>query len=313
MRILTSLTLCYMPLHLAAQGYTAEAFNALYTPIEEGIDAAAGLYWDDPEVSVPVGFDFPLFGVPISTLSLYNLGEMLIVPDISGGAMAIWPLSLDVSDLAIANDSLVSTLHYATTGNAPNRIFTFEWSNVGFYNEVNEGIFESSANWQVVLYEADGAIEFRFGGSAIQNLEALSDGFLTSGLFQVDDLNSSTGEFFLGSGEPNSPMFASYSDFYTVYYGGSNLTGMPVDGQVYRFTPVTNGIASTTPKEFALFPNPIRSGLVTLSSGDMDVLDSQGRLVLSLNSNERTFDVSGWNAGVYLVTDGINTARLLVQ
>ncbi len=297
----------------AAQSYEATTFEAPYVPLAEGVDAGAGPLWDDPEVTVPIGFDFPVYGAVINELTTFNLGDALIAPDGEGTYVGLWPLVLDVSDLAIANDSLSSTLQYATTGVAPERVFTFEWTNVGFYNEVDEGVSASTANWQVKLYESDGAIEFHFGPNTIVDVNLLSDGFMTSGLFSGVNLDDPTGLFYLATGDAAAPDFAEYTDFYTLYYGGTQLAGMPADGQVYRFGPVTNGIEGVEAEPVALYPNPADGGVVTVSVPGARVVDAQGREVLQLVGMERRFDVSGWPAGVYFVTHGERTARLLVH
>lgn len=296
---------------LAAQ-YDVTAFMSTYVPVTEGIDAGVGPMWDDPEVTVPIGFNFNVNGATINTLTTFNLGDALIAPDGNGTYVGLWPLTIDVADLANASENLSSVMQYATTGVAPERVFTFEWTNTGFYNEVFDGIWASQANWQVVLYEADGAIEFRFGPNTVTDINLLSDGFLSTGLFSGVNLDMPSGQFLFGTGPASAPVFAEYTDFYTLYYGGTVLEGMPEDGQVYRFTPSNVGVEEAAAAAWSLYPNPAHGDVYT-SVGGLQALDAQGREVARQAVGERRFDVSGWPAGVYFLTDGVHTQRLMVQ
>lgn len=296
-----------------AQSYDATSFSSPFVPLGKAVDAGAGPFWDDPEIAVPIGFEFPIFGVPTSELALTNLGEMLVAPDGAGTFSGLWPLSLDVADLANADESLASLLRYATEGTAPQRTFTFEWTQVGFYNEVFDGLANSTANWQVKLYESDGAIEFHFGPNTVADIMALSDGLFTTGLLQGLSFDNAVGTFLLGAGQPESPVFGTYTDIYALYYGGNLLEGMPANGQVYRFAPVVNHVEQVASPRWTVYPNPVTSGAVNFSVGGLEVRDAQGRIIAQLEASERTVDASHWSPGLYFVSDGVTTHRLVVE
>jgi hypothetical protein len=184
---------------------------------------------------------------------------------------------------------------------------------VGFYNEVFDGLANSTANWQVKLYESDGVIEFHFGPNTVADIMALSDGLLTTGLLQGLSFDNAAGTFLLGAGQPESPVFETYTDIYALYYGGNLLEGMPENGQVYRFAPAVNHVEQVASPRWTVYPNPVTSGAVNFSVGGLEIRDAQGRVIAQLGASERTVDTSHWSPGLYFVTDGVTTHRLVVE
>jgi hypothetical protein len=288
------------------------------------LDFGAG--WDDPEATIPLGFDCPLFGNPTNQVTLSGVGEMLMVPALDGSMDVIWPLSLDVCDVSEVAPGQVSRINYLTTGTAPNRICKIEWNNVGFYSEVfGTGTGNQRGNWQAWLYEADGSVEFRFGPNTITDLMSVVDeGFFSSGMMENFDLYSYSGQFQIGNGDPAMGTFNVYADVYEFLYTGVGWTSMPANGQVYRFGETISSVGQVASSEaIRMFPNPTRDVLnlqvPTSADGDRYVraLDAQGREVHAAQlfpGATAQWEVGNWPAGFYLITDGQGTVeRIQVQ
>ena len=309
---------------LLSQYYTTSAFTAPYAPLEEPFILDLGAGWDDPEMMIPVGFDFPVFGTPTSQLLLTGVGEMLMAPSLDGMMDFLFPTSLDVCDVSPIEPGSLSRIQHLTTGNAPNRICKIEWSNVGFYNEVyGPGTAIQRANYQVWLYESDGAIEFRFGPNTVLDAVALADGFFSSGVIENYDYDYN-GMFQIGNGDPAVGSFSYYTNLMEFVYGGAGWTGMPANGQVYRFANPSASIASAPVQEgVRMYPNPVRDVLtLQVPQGAegarwMRALDAMGREVhaaLLQPGTQAQWEVGAWPAGWYTLTDGAGTVeRICVQ
>ncbi|MEY5043922.1 MAG: hypothetical protein RJA19_1149 [Bacteroidota bacterium] len=310
----------------SAQYYNTSAFTAPYVELEEPNFLDFGAGWDDPEATIPLGFDCPLFGSPTNQVMVSGVGEMLMIPSLDGSMDVIWPLSLDVCDVSQVVPGQVSRINYLTTGTAPNRICKIEWNNVGFYAEVyGPGTGNQRGNWQAWLYEADGSIEFRFGPNTITDLiEVVDGGLFSSGLFENFDYYNYMGQFQIGDGDPAVGNFNFYTDINSFIYTGVGWTSMPANGQVYRFGETASSVAQAdAPEVIRMFPNPTRDVLnlqIPASAGEdryVRALDAQGREVYAAQlfpGATAQWEVGNWPAGFYLITDGQGTVeRIQVQ
>ena len=61
-----------------------------------------------------------------------------------------------------------SIIRWQTSGAPGEQVFTIEWANAGFYEEIEDSMSTSFVNLQVRLFEADGAIEFHYGPSSLK-------------------------------------------------------------------------------------------------------------------------------------------------
>jgi len=124
---------------------------------------------DDCTTPVAIGFTFDYFGVPQNNIDVGSNGHMRF----GGGAFVFGnPASFPTAD---GYDNIIGpywddwrtdsggTLYTETRGSAPNRRFIAQWVNVTHFSG------PQIANFQAILYESSGNIEFRYGNPLDQN------------------------------------------------------------------------------------------------------------------------------------------------
>lgn len=305
--------------------YSATVLNEYYLPLDGATALDLEIGWDDPEVQIPLEFPLDIDGTgSAGILAIGGTGEMLMNTTETGLLNVLWPISLDIMDIGAVEAEEFSTINYQTTGESPNRILKVEWDNCGLYEEVSLGTAENRLNFQTWIYESGDIIEFRFGPNTF-NADSLPIEFLSSGVILGFDYDYYDGTFYTASGDASAPDWSLTDDFYQWYYSGANLSGVPVEGTVYRFGPVANiaGAAGHGPS-FITYPNPtvgsawIQNGP---ESAEFQVFDATGRNVHTFflgAGRQSQLPSNNWEAGTYTVRSMApsgrrSTVRLIVN
>jgi photosystem II stability/assembly factor-like uncharacterized protein len=206
-----------------------------------------------------------------------------------------------------ANSS--GNLSYKTEGNAPNRVFTFQWKNILAYYD--QSTTTTRVNFQVRLYETSNKIEFCYG-KVIPGTFAGGDIGAMIGF--KDHIGGDYHFYDIAAGGPGTQA--------TLVTNLSPLTDWPGDGQVYVIANVSTTIDDvpiTVPGDYVLeqnYPNPfnpvtiIRYGIPIRDSNSgnvtLKIFDSIGREVAKLinenqaaNFYEIEWNAAGFASGVY--------------
>lgn len=284
-----------------------------YTELTTGTNITSSLVWDDENFKFPMGFSVNLDGKTTSDFSFSasegfgpgsdTMGIVNTFSNFAGG---------DLIDRGFFTGTPKSPLRYVTSGSSPNRIFKFEVSNAGFYEESDlYSSLKDSVSFQIWVYETTGIIEFRYGTSQISHP---TDYFFLGGSpligYAVDfDLDASTfTKAYTLVGNPNAPTVDSFSDFSTL---PTVMDAYPSNGTVYRFIPKTVAASigeSTITTKFRIYPTFTKDNItviaenVTTTSGK--VIDMNGKIITGLPKIEQgrnTFDVSNLAAGNYML------------
>ena len=265
---------CFLGFNAMAQfPYEVSEFTQPYEPLSDATLLELEPGWDDPEMGIAIPFLGHLGSTEFNQLFIAGTGEMLAAIDEDDTFSVLWPISIDVMDVAAAVDidpEDFSTIGTQLYGEEPNRIFKIEWNNVGVYEEVAElGTAEQRANFQVWLYENDDIIEYHFGES---NIDAtIIESALTSGIILNFDQMSYEGTLFFASGNSDNPQWDLNTNFEAWFYGGETLSAMPSADMVYRFAPVSTDIEIATPsiaRSWSAFPNPSPGPLIVQNYSD---------------------------------------------
>jgi hypothetical protein len=204
-------------------------------------------------------------------------------------------------------DELTAPITYATEGNAGERIFKMQWQNAGFYDEVAEGTASNLINLQLWIYEADGAIEMRFGPNSIKEPELILMSGLTSGLavglnlFSEGDFESAA----VLSGPSAAPTLNIVSTFFELF--DAFLTDIPTNGRVFRFESGPMSVAEADQTNFNVWPlttyNDINFSTEYFGNVIYEIRDISGRLTDqgTFHGNTR-IGMSHYREGIYLVT-----------
>ena len=305
--------------------YSATVLNEYYLPLDNPTSLDIEVGWDDPEVLIPLDFPIDLDGTGSGgILGIGGTGEMLMNTSPNGQLNILWPISLDVMDIGAVEAEEISTISYQTTGETPNRILKIEWDECGLYEEVSLGTTENRLSFQTWIYESGGIVEFRFGPNTI-NVDSLPLDFLSSGIILGFDYDYYDGTFYTASGDASSPDWTLTDDFYQWYYSGTNLTGVPIEGTVYRFGPAVNVAEAETPAQsFFTYPNPT-AGVAWVQNGpeaaEFRVFDATGRSIHTFflgAGSQAQLPSEAWASGTYTIrsltpSGQASTVRLLID
>jgi hypothetical protein len=209
-------------------GVTTYAFagtSSTYTAIT-GTTLGAASIGDDVGVgNLPIGFTFNYNGTPFTVFAarsngLVELGNTTAAPTgfsfntLAGTANCIAPFWDD-------NNTTGGSIIYATTGTAPNRILTVQWT--GMHVAGGGSATNPTLDVQAILYETTGTIQFVYGGTSA----ALSSPTASIGI------SGTTIGGFLSVTPGATPATSTVSS--TTENGSVAVS--PVSGSVFTFTP----------------------------------------------------------------------------
>lgn len=141
--------------------YTFSESAGTYNAIT-GTDAHA-LGWDDAVTSVPIGFNFSFNGNNYTTCSI-NSNGYITFGTTTPGTKNYTPISSNqtysgaISAIGVdLSDGNSKAIIYTTTGNAPNRVFTVQWT------QAKRTAKAGQMNFQIKLYETSNKIDVVYG------------------------------------------------------------------------------------------------------------------------------------------------------
>jgi len=224
----------FMGLFAQISDYELTTFIEDYESLENPIALTNGL-WDDPSFTVPFGFNFIFHGDTITTLNTNDdlLGGVLYFGDgTPTGVNIMIPYGSDIIDIGFLDTIPHSTIAYEITGEPGNQIAKVEWTEVGFYGEVED--FNSANNivsFQAWFYEGTNDIEVRFGPNTVKDPSFHDFGGPMIGMISnFNPNNTSFDTLTTLAGDPMKPEISN-----TFSNNVSVLEGHPVDGRVYKF------------------------------------------------------------------------------
>jgi hypothetical protein len=195
-------------------------------------------------------------------------------------------------------------LSYKTGGSTGNRIFKFQWKNLGIWNDNS---FLDRINIQCWLYEQSGTIEYRFGPIQISQ----SDSYFTdqNGGFTavVNYVN------------PNNPMVKNNSQYLvgpadspsSVIYNPNTATSMighPTMDMVYQFVrPNPNAGISEQVISTKIYPNPAND-IIYIAFGNekpttIEIISLNGKTIQNVDSSsiQEYLKIKELNPGIYFL------------
>lgn len=238
MRFLKFALLCVTVLllkgiNIYAQPAAYYSFSAFTTPYTTVFGNSTNILADDQtQTGIPLGFTFNFAGTNYSTVAMCSNGFMSLNNSPSNSnsndaatAAGIGPMLMPLwDDLSGASGTPSPTSYYATTGVAPNRIFSLEchgwwWTYQGTSNAIS---------FEITLYETSNMIDYVYE----QEAQGLTSPSATIGIFN-------TGTDYQTLPDAGASPVPSNSTFTTT------INAKPATGQGYRWTPQM--ILCTTP------------------------------------------------------------------
>ena len=311
-----------LPLFMMGQTYEFSVSSEPYTDLNNGTPLVTEI-WDDPGYTAPLGFVFHYYEQNVTSVNqLDSVAYPLLSTSPIGDTLAFFfVFGADLIDRGYEDTVLQSPITYKTTGPAGNRVFTIEWKNVGFFNQYwFLGDNTDFVNFQMRLYEADGAIEYHFGPSNITRPDIVYDaGGPFVGLVEKLEWGPdvSYGEALLLTGLPANPTVVN--EYETVFLNGT----IPAN-TVYRFSRVPTAVDDPVTENDKPFFNPNPSDDFIQVANDFQeeiippvfVYNSTGAL-MSKEMNTQRIETQNWTAGVYQLQfntkTGLRTQRIAVS
>ncbi len=306
--------------------YELTVLNETYENLEDATSLNNGTVWDDPNFTVPIGFDFQLGPNVINTLFFLDDGPGGLLTTIANIEAAPFggfaPVSQDIIDRGFNTGTSLSPLSFKLEGEVGSQILKIEWNNAGFFEESS---LQDFINFQMWLYEEGNVIEYRYGPSEINDpnnsFEDL-DGIQIA-LFPLlpEGGGGPLGEdSYILSGDPTNPELITIiteEDFDNAEF--ISLTGVPSNGTVYRFSSESLSVDDTSiDLDVRMYPNPTND-IFRIESKEinytLEVYNTSGQQVMSFDSPKDSYSISTLSTGVYFVriqsTTGVVTKRLI--
>lgn len=310
-------TICLLVLfvwvgHTSAQTYFFSVSSAEYEPIQGG-QALVDDVWDDPDLSIPIGFNFEFFNRTIQELSLRsNFNVITLSENTINNTFSLFLLfGSDLVDRGLADSIHLSPITRKLEGIVGSRIMTVEWDNAGFFGELlSNGTTNDYVNFQMKLYEASGDIVYHFGPNSVTMPALAYSGQAGTAIAIAEDYDGDfdvvNGEIIMLSGDPSDP------DVNTDYKNYTLSATIP-ENTVYRFS--REPVGTTDPEvvrgENYFYPNPttgslnLQPGLEGIITFPLSVYAHDGRLVKRME-DVTSFELGDLPSGLYEIRFEIN-------
>ena len=309
---------CSFTLFIQSQSYNFSATTGTYANLAGSTSLNNDAPWDDPEYTIPIGFNFNYFNTTINQLYLRDWGDgaVLSTEAVSTGIVPVLtPYGADIVDRAYdpnntnATTGALSNISYLLEGTAGNRVLKVEWKNVGFYDELDDfGTTNDFTNFQLWLYEGSNTIEMHYGPNSILDPDTAFTGEDGSSISLIPTFNIDTETFGSQSaleltGAPNAPTMVTTSTFDQTF-----LNNVIPNGTVYRFTSTALSIDDLTNQnpEIKLFPNPVHntfniSTKKGIAAKSITIISSNGRVIKNIEPLKTDIDISFLAKGIYFI------------
>lgn len=253
-----------------AAAYSFTGSTGTYTAIT-GTTLGSGVIGDDVGIgNIPIGFTFPYNGSNFTIFGarsngLIELGQA--TASLSGfSANALSSTANCIAPLWDDNNTTGGSIIYSTTGTAPNRVLTVQWT--GMHVGGGGVATQPTIDCQLVLHETTGVIEFIYGSTST----ALSSTTASIGI------SGASGNY--KSVTPLSPASTSTVSSSTENASVSSEINFP-SGTIYTFTPpvaptLTYSWSPTTFLSSALISNPVATSVTSPTSYTVTVTAANG-------------------------------------
>ena len=321
---LLPLLACLFTMNLHAQTYNFSVDKGVYTDLVGTTSLNNGQVWDDPNLVIPIGFNFLLFDQEISSIAIsdFGLGGFLFasVPSDPNLAMIVLPYGADVIDrgydFTTGGGTSQSNISYLVEGEPGSKILKVEWNNVGFYSELSEdNVSTDFTNFQMWLHQGSNLIEYRYGPNSITQPDLCYENGVGTylGLVGGYDINEDTitsAPNYLITGEPSSPTAIQLGS----QQSPPTLDGTIPNGTIYRFGNLSTSINDipTELQDISLLPNLVTNEFfIQFDDSKVDInsltlTNVAGQIIRNINFSNNQITVSDLSPGIYFVNLNTN-------
>ena len=310
-RTLTFLFLCVsLVAYAQPEGRVFTISNQTYTNLSNST-VITNQGWDDFDTTVPLGFNFTLFGQSNDSLffnSDFNLGaDFALTHDGTTQGVGMFTDLVDRSSIPTNAPSVVS---YKVDVVNSKKIAKLEWRNAGFLGELgNNSTTDDSVNFQIWLYENNNEVEVHFGSSSIVSDYADIFTFEKPLVVFIKNANAQTQSldwlYYVSS--TTTPKVDSINLVGLITANTLGYDTWPSSGTVFRFAKPTLGVNSIKLNDYtSVYPTAITTQCtvdITKNNfnGYVALLDMQGKTVKlqQASTGKNVLDLSGLATGSY--------------
>lgn len=297
---LSSLLLAILPCGAQELNYYFEEFTNEYQDLNQAISLSDGDVWDDPNYTVPIGFDFMLYDVTTT--------HLFFKEDFGGIVYSLFldlVIAVSTADLADRSYEVENTasspISYLVEGEEGSKIFKLEWKNAGYHNDDEKQYY---INLQLWLYQGSNMIEIHYGPNNVDNP------FYN---FQEDYCAIGKQNMITGFKEAHvvEEIWNNFVFNYHVIdstYEPETFSSIPENGTVFRIYPeYAIGIKEDKPNSMSVYPNPCNDKFSVYlhkeSEGYYTISDLLGKTLIKGVSRKKQLQVNVQSlaAGQYIL------------
>lgn len=289
---------------ILGQSYNVSIENKPYESLEnaEEIDAYNS---DDewPVFQIPIGFEFPFFDITSNTIysNANSFGGYTSLNNDEDNLYMLVHFLANFIERGDSQNEILSPIRYKTEGIMPNRVFTLEYNDMGFFFGLTDasGIYLDYINIQIRLFEENGNIEFHIGPYVMNEdpdevFDVFSGPFIGIMSMVQNIIEGNIGEVISISGDINEPIISN---------DPLALMDWPIpENTVFKFSKTSTSANTINhwQSRSIVYPNPTFNKLTVKSDSDIDqikIFNSIGQLVYSTKNKD--FSIHHLNKGVY--------------
>ncbi len=295
--------LAFLSLASDAQYYQFSKTTGAYSNLT-GATVVLNGNWNDTLVSLKNPFYFRFFSSNI----LAGLADSVQVDDfgniyfnnINNGFIEVFRVDLN------SRGNNKSPISFKVEGASPSRILKIQYMNVGFDSDAPA--FSDSMNFQVWIYETSSILEFRYGPNSVKHSSYAGE---NGAYVDIADPLGVSSNFIALEGDPSNPTVRTNN-----FSAQKTLTGTPVNGTIYRFTPSQfhTGIQSGNEVKINIIQNKLSlpAGMEVMR---IKIYNVNGQLLQSaLNAEEVEFNI--FPHGLYILNietkEGLVSRKLIL-
>jgi len=279
-----------------AQRYDLTQSNLPFTPLTNATTLELPQDWDDDQALIVLPFTYSFYGSAPSDSIFVQTNAAFTnldfnVKSLPGNTIILFGGSYDLVQKP------ATTVKYKIEGVAPNRKFTVEYLNAGFYGEAPDS---GNINIQNSVSE-DGCFSIHLGSASLPSSStAFTDGLL--GIYSIGK-----DSICYGTAEGDVLNYAEGLGDASLNSGDAFLTDYPGENKFFEFCPRnTTSTKKIVEQLFSVFPNPSmdRIQLLGLKNNSLLVFyDITGKIALQVNKVQASeqVDISELKAGMYLL------------
>ncbi|MCO6148495.1 T9SS type A sorting domain-containing protein [Flavobacterium sp. NRK1] len=300
--------------------YNFTTFQEDYSDLENSTSINNNAVWDYDEFQViNLPFNLSIGGQTVNKFLFADDYFAFITPngdyDTDTGVFYIYPSAALIQDRTYSSNVSSSPISYKIEGETGSRILKLEIKNAGLENATELDFAEDHfyLNNQIWIYEADNAIEFRYGDHNITDIAYIAepDERILAGMEYSNE------KIYVMYGQSTQP---TYGEFTLQNLPDSfSADAYPANGTVYRLEiSQVAGLHDFSSSTVSLYPNPASSVIniqsENFTASEYSIYNILGKLVAdgkTDTANDTQINIENLDKGIYFLKINNNYLKFI--